>query len=122
MNSDVILLIALVLAIAAVAVAAVVAMRKFGWSSADERQVEKKVSVLDTILQLQVMGAGLLGGLKLVWDWRKAPPGSPRHLGWTVFLALAAAVAVWFLLRLVDHKINGPDIKPPAVAEDGLEE
>ena len=50
---------------------------------------------------------------KYAWNGRNAPDGSFAKIVWQVFLIVLITVIFWFVLGLIDRRINGRDVQTP---------
>ena len=63
----------------------------------------------------EIKGLILIPIAKYAWNGRNAPDGTFSKIVWQVFLIVLITVIFWFVLGLIDRRINGPDLQTPNV-------
>ena len=52
---------------------------------------------------------------KYAWNGRNAPDGSFAKIVWQVFLIVLITVIFWFVIGLIDRRVNGQDVQTPNI-------
>lgn len=77
---------------------------------------------LDHIYGFWWIGGATLGGLKYVYrEWKTAPVGSCERFGWLMLLAAIIAIALFAVLKIVDHTLNADRSSAPASGSDEMQ-